>query len=158
MKTSFIGPYLQIESCQNLFICFKISLWVYHIRQLSSWVFLYVHPGAHMWGCVPPAVGMHEYVFTHTSIVLNPVVSKCFKKELSFQVGHSAAVSSPSLALPEGSAGAQGGSSPGSGAARTVAAPAPGKGALSSRRGRDAEPTDTRVPLGAERSGTSALI
>lgn len=124
---------------------------------------LYVLPGAHVWGCVPPAVGMHEYVFTHTSIVFNPVVSKCFKKELSVQVGHLAAVPSPSLALPVGSAGAQGGSRPGSGAARTAAAPAPGKGALGPRVGLDAEPTDTRVPRGAERrgglgAGPSALI
>lgn len=35
-------------------------------------------------GCIPSAAGMHEYIFTHTFIVLNPVVSKCFKKEPGF--------------------------------------------------------------------------
>lgn len=39
----------------------------------------------------------------------------------------------------------------GSGAARPAAAPAPGEGALGSRVGLGAEPTDTRVPVGAER-------
>lgn len=54
-------------------------------------------------------------------------------------------------------------SCPGSGAARPAAAPAPDKGALGSRVGLDAEPMDTRVPVGAERrgglgAGTSGVI
>lgn len=65
--------------------------------------------------------------------------------------------------LPVGSSGSQGASCPGSGASRPTAAPAPGKGALGSRVGLDAEPMDTHVPVGEERrgglgAGTSGVI
>lgn len=71
--------------------------------------------------------------------------------------------STRSLSLLVGSAGFQGASCPGSGASRPTAAPAPGKGALGSRVGLDAEPMDTRVPVGEERrgglgAGTSGVI
>lgn len=47
-------------------------------------LYMSTHMHGRVGGCITPAAGTHEYIFTYTSIVLNPVVTKCFKKELNF--------------------------------------------------------------------------